>query len=924
VIDGCNPGIRRFFLLLAADRRRELDRFLTGSIVCFTPTDLESIMRTLLNRLRRWQRMRQFERDLAEELETHRLLRQSQLEDAGLATREAEAESRRALGNVRLAREDAREVWVLRWLDEALRDLRHGSRLLLRNPGFSMMAVASLAIGIGANTAIFTLIDAVILRPLPVDAPQQLIVLERINTRGERSNLSYAIFSALRTPDAALSGAFAALDGTYRLEMGRAGRADTETVRVQAVSGEYFQVLGVRPALGRALTSDDDRLGAPEPVAVLSHGCWQRRFGSDPSVLGQRITLKGESVTIIGVAPPQFFGESVGRAPEVWVPLTLEALLGQPGLLTDPRVGWLRAMGRLRPGVSLAQAQESVNLRLAALKLDGGPTGQSLRQVSGIGIEPGSRGLPDTRTKFSRQLGILMAVVAVVLMIACANVANLLLVRGAARSRETAVRLAIGAGRGRLIRQFLTESLLLGAIGGAVGLLVAGWGSQVLLVLASNPSSRLAIDVTPDARILAFTCAVSLATVLLFGFAPAYATARPEIRTGNRSTLMLPRALVVAQVALSLLLMAGAGLFVQTVTNLRSVDLGFAPDGILQTSINPQQAGYPPEQFPEVYRRVLDRVRDAPGLLSVSMSSSGFRTGASRTCCIAIRGHIPEPGEEREVQTMSVTTGYFETMGIPITRGRAFDTRDVDDGDAPKLAIVNEAMVRRFFGGRAAVGERFGWGNPPSAKYDIEIVGIARDAIYGDLRTGSTPLIYFPASAARYLIVRAALPTGQATAMVKSGVQSIDRRLEVDVRTVPELRDHALLLERMVAALSGFFGVVALLLAGIGLYGTVAYVVTRRTKEIAIRVALGAQRGRVVREVFGETMGLALAGAVLGGCAALLGTRLLSSLLFGVSPEDPATLGMSILLLVSVAALAGAIPARRAATIEPIEALRQD
>ena len=706
--------------------------------------------------------------------------------------------------------------------------------------------------------------------------------------------------------------------------MARAGRSDSETVRVQAVSGEYFQVLGVRPALGRALTPDDDRLGKPEPVAVLSYGCWQRRFGSDPSILGQRITLKRESVTIIGVAPPQFFGESVGRAPEMWVPLTLQALLDQPGLLTDPRVGWLRVMGRLQPGASPAQAQESVNHRLAALKTEGGEIGQSLKQVSGIAIEPGSRGLPDTRTKFSQQLGILMAVVAVVLMIACANVANLLLVRGAARSRETAVRLAIGAGRGRLIRQFLTESLLLGSLGGAAGLLVAGWGSQVLLVLASNPSSPLAIDVRPDARVLAFTCGVSLATVLLFGLAPAYAAARPQIKTGGRLALMLPRALVVAQVGLSLLLVAGAGLFVQTLTNLRSVNLGFAPDGILQAAINPQQAGYPREQFPDMYRRVFKRMRETPGLRSVSMSSSGFRTGTSRTCCIAIRGHIPEPGEDREVQTMSVTAGYFETMGIPIVRGRAFSDRDLAGGAAPKTVIVNEAMARRFFSGQPAVGERFGWGNPPDARYDIEIVGVARDAIYGDLRKGTVPLIYVPASEARYVIVRASLPAVQAAGMVRSGVQSVDRRLEVDVRTVPELRDQALLLERMVAALSGFFGIVALLLAGIGLYGTVAYVVTRRTKEIAIRVALGAQRGRVVRDVFGETMGLTLAGAVLGGSAALLGTHLISSLLFGITPEDPATLGLSILLLVGVAALAGAIPARRAARIEPIEALRQE
>ncbi len=803
-------------------------------------------LRIIRKRFQYWINRRQRARDLAEELETHRGLRQSTLERDGLSGGEAEAASRRALGNVTLATEDVREVWITRWVEELSRDLRHGARLLRRSPAFTLVAVLSLSLGIGANTAIFSLMDAVVLKALPVENPDQLVVLARVNPRGGRSNLSYPLFERLRQADQIFSGTFAALDGTYRVEEAQ-GRAE-----VQVVSGEYFQVLGVQMTLGRALMPEDDKRGSSEPVAVISDRFWKRRFGGDTSAIGQRLLMRQTSVTIVGVAPPGFFGESVGRAPDVWVPIAMQPTLNPPALLADASVGWLRVMARLRQGTSLKQAEAGLSSWLQALKTDSGPLGQALVQVSTIAVEPGRRGLSDTRTRFSQQLWILTAVVGVVLLIACANVANLLLVRGAARRHETMIRLAIGAGRGRLIRQFLAESALLGFLGGALGLLLASWGSHFLVLLASGGDNPLAIDVAPNLRIVAFTFSVSLVTVLLFGLAPASVATRHGLEgslrpAAGRPRLMLPRILLVAQVGLSLLLLTGAGLFLQTLRNLRTADLGFAAAQIVQVATNPSGSGYSRDRLPDLYRRILERFDAVSGIRSAALSTSGFRTGSSRTCCIAVEGHVFSRGEEREIQTMSVTPEYFRTMGMPLASGRTFDRGDVSVAtpESPNVAIVNDAMARQYFGTTAVVGRRIGWGDPPAAKLETEIVGVVPNALYGDLRLGARPIIYYPAEGGRYLTVRAALPAASIVALVGREMRAIDPELGVIVRAVPEMLDQSLVLERLLARLSTFFGAVALLLASVGLYGLMAYAVARRTKEIGVCVALGAQRSRV-------------------------------------------------------------------------------
>jgi predicted permease len=885
-------------------------------------------MRRFFHRLTYWLRRAKLERDLAEEIEIHRALRQERLEESGMAPAEASDASRRALGNVTLAREDVRDLWVFRWLDELARDLRHAIRLLRRSSGFTTVAVASLALGIGANTAIFTLVDAVVLKKLPVAQPERLVVLERVNLRGEPSNFSYPLFEAVRAPDRVFAGAFATLDGTYRLNLSRSG-ADADPIYVQPVSGEYFHVLGVQTVLGRPLAASD-ALARDEHVGVMSYALWQRRFAGDPSVVGRRIVVKGQSIAIVGVARARFYGVAVGHAPDLWVPLTMQPALSPPDLLTDPSVGWLRVMARLQPGATLEQARESLNVRLHGLKADPGPLSQSLRQVGAIAASPGSRGLADTRTQFSQQLWMLMAVVGVVLLIACANVANLLLARAAARRRETAIRLAIGAGRGRLVRQFLTESVLLAGIGGTLGLLLGSWGSHLLLALASDGSGQLSIDVAPDVRVLAFTLAISLGTVLVFGLAPANAAARQDVNASLKETIVPPRLavpglLVIAQVALSLLLLTGAGLFLQTLRNLRTLDLGFVPDEIVQIATRPDAAGYRREQLAALYRQLVDRLSAAPGIRSASIATSGFATGVARTCCIAIEGRLPEPGEERRVRTIGVSPEYFQTMGLPIVHGRPFTAGDlVPFPQSARVAIINEAMAQYYFGTEAAVGRRFGWGDPPAAKYPFEVVGVARNAVYGRLRDGSWPVIYFPGETGPHLIVRAGLPAGAIAATIRRELQAVDRSLEAEVATIPQLLNESVVLERLLATLSGFFGALATLLAGIGIYGLLSYAVARRTREIGIRIALGAQQKRVVRDIFGDTLSLLVPGVALGVCASLALTWLTASLLFGVAPRDVTSLAAAVLVLAATATLATALPARRAALVEPTIALRHE
>jgi predicted permease len=814
-------------------------------------------------------------------------------------------------------------------------DLRFGMRLLRKHKGFTAVAVLSLALGIGANTAIFSLVDVVLLRLLPVKSPEQLVVIENFGqyTGPGPTNFSHPMFEQIRARTQVFSGVFAFMDGTRsRVEVaGHGFGKGTEQAEVQDVSGEYFQVLGVNAIAGRTLTVADNQTPGAHPVAVLSYRFWQRSFAGDASVIGKNITLKGHSFTIIGVTPPGFFGESLGQAPDIWVPLMMQPTLDRGhSYLSDPNTGWLRIMARLRPGISEEQAQAALTTLLGQIKSD---SGNLASWISRIGLSPGGQGLSKFRNSYAKPLRVLMAVVGLVLLIACANVANLLLARATARQREVAVRLAIGAGRFRLIRQFLTESLLLAAAGGVLGLFFAWWGSSILLVLVSGDATPIPIDVTPNIRILGFTIAVSLLTAILFGLAPALIATRQNINTALKATslarprLSLTRPLVVAQVALSLLLLTGAGLLVKTLHNLRTMDLGFAVENVVQAHINPQ--GYKPEQLADLNRRMLERLNSAPGIRSASIAGSGFRTGSSTTCCIAVEGYAHRPDEDRQVQTLGVTPGYFRTMGLPLLRGRDFTPQEIEAGPGSgsrRVAIINEAMARRYFGEANPLGRRFGWGNlSQQINYDHEIVGVARDANYGDLREKARPLIYRPNQNGTLLVVRGMGSGVSLPATIRREIEAVDKSLEIlAVGSLSQALDEALVQERLLAKLAGFFSLLALLLACIGLYAMMSYDVTRRTQEIGIRIALGAQAGDVLRLVLRETMLLVAIGLMIGLAAAAATTRFIESLLFGLTATDPLTIALATLLLLAVAAASGWLPARRAARVDPLVALRDE
>jgi predicted permease len=893
-------------------------------------------LRILFRRLAHWLRREQLERDLAEELETHRSLRQAHLEESGMPAGQAAQASHRALGNITLAHEDVHEIWVWRRLEEVVQDLCHGVRLLRRSPGFTSVAVLSLAVGIGANTAIFTLVDAVVLKTLPVEEPEQLVVLERVNTRGERSNMPYQLFEALRAPDQNFSGVFAALDGTYRLEMaGQGSGVETDPVRVQAVSGEYFQVLGVRAAVGRTLTVNDDQMFGSEPVAVLSYGFWRRRFAGDLSVIGQRVTVKGQSIAIIGVAPAPFFGEFVGRVPDLWVPLALQPALDPPDVLKDPRVGWLRVMARLQPGTDLRQAQESLNVRLHNLKTDSGPFGQSLRSVGAIALSPGSQGLSDTRTRFSKQLLILMAVVGVVLLIACANVANLLLVRGAARSRETAIRLAIGAGRGRLVRQLVVESGALALVGAVAGLV----GVRFLLLAAQRVPQGVVpglehLSISP--RVLAFSLGATMLTTLVAGLVPALRASGVDIQTtlkragrsgSSHGSHRLRELLVVSQVALAMLLLVGGSLMIRSVVRLTRADIGLVTEHVWTVPLSLPSSRYPEEwQQNRFYNVVAGRIAALPGIRAVGATAIEPYSGANLVNDVTPEERAAEYSSAGYLQAewRIVSPGYFEASGVPLLRGRDFSALDREDG-AP-VAIVSRTLADRLWPGQDAVGKRLFWGGTDGTPRTV--VGVAGD-ISDVAVQRQTPMMFlstrqfvWPAMA---LIVRAERDIPDIAAQIRRAVWAEDAGLPVPiVRPLADSRSRAIATPRLGAMILGLFAGVAVTLALVGLYGVLSYAVVERTREIGIRMALGAQPGAVVGLLVRKGIRLAILGIVLGLGSAMALAPLMQEMLYRTTAADPAVLALAPLALAAVAALAAFVPARRAARVDPVMAFRSE
>jgi predicted permease len=896
-------------------------------------------------RLRSLFRRRQVEQELDEELRYH-LERQIEEHIAkGMTPEEARYTAMGAMGGIERRKEECRDMRRVRLIEELVQDLRYGLRTLRKSPGFTAVAVFSLALGIGANTAIFSLVDPILFRPLPVKDPEQLVVLSPVNQRGERGHwFTYSMYEQLRARTQVFSGIFVTNSVRSTDMVGPELENQTEKARLQLVSGEYFQVLGVNAIHGRTLTPADNQIPGAHPVAVLSYRYWKHRFAGDVSVIGKVITLKKQPLTIIGVTTPEFFGAEWGDESDIWAPIMMaNTLEWRPTDLSEVDIVM---MARLQSDVREEKAQAALDIVLGQIRSEPGDLGRKTGD-SKILLSPGLQGIMGTRTWLSKPLRILMAVVGLVLLIACANVANLLLARAARRAPEVAIRLTIGAGRFRLIRQFLTESALLAAAGAVLGLLFAWWGCRAILALMSewdtsgDTSIAIGVGVISDARILGFTIAVSFLTTLLFGLAPALIATRQDLNTAlkapapprlPRSRLSLSRSLVIAQVALSLLLLTGAGLLVQTLRNYHA-RIGFPAEQIVHFGINLQAHGYQPEQL-------LERLKSLPGVRSATAEAWWDMHWKSQACCIAVDGYDRRPDEDRTIQTKHVRPGYFQTIGLPLLHGRDFTPQEISSEPEKfaRVAIIDETLARHYFGTASPLGKRLGWGDPhlgtarllPGRRFDrsdprqFEIIGVAKDAVYSYLHDKTRPIIYFPGRDVERFVVRAAGLGAPLVAMIRRELQAFDKNLAPDIQVADQRLDNDLFLERLLAKLSSFFALLALLLACVGLYGVLSYDVARRTHEIGIRMALGAQRRDVVGLFMRETMLLVVIGVIIGLSASLGATRFIASRLYGLTPNDPLTIALASLLLLTVAALAGYLPARRAARVDPMVALRHD
>jgi predicted permease len=901
-----------------------------------------------MNIWRFWTRRRGREADLERELRSYIDAEVEEQQEAGVAAEEAVYAARRVLGNTAQIKEEVRAMWGRKSFEVFLQDVRYGLRALRRSPGLTTIAVLSLALGIGANTAIFSLINAVMLRELPVNKPGQLVLLGTGRAAGStddfaRTSLySYPFYREMRQKNQVFSAVSAVLSLTFNSMHGAVnGSGSLEPMDVQLVSGTYFSMLGVEPILGRAFTRADDEPAGGHPIAVISHSWWKRRFALDPSVLGKTVTLGSTVYTIVGVTPPEFFGTTVGQSPNLWIPLSMEKQVS-PGWngLADKSFQSLYILGRLKPGVTVTQAHANVNLLAKQIWHEfAGPVLTKEQQIAlkraNIQLTPAARGLSRLRFQFSLALQILMAVVGLVLLIACANIANLLLARATTRQREIAVRMAIGAGRTRLIQQMLTESLLMASFGGVLGVAFAWWASEALLAMVSSGPQPLPLSVAPDGRVLLFTFLVSLITALLFGAVPALRATRidltPALKEGRgmaavTSASRLSKGLIVSQVALSLLLLMAAGLFLRTLVNLDNVNTGFNKQNVLLFGIDPVDVGYKLDaRLTSLYQKIEERVSDEPGVRAASISFFTFNQGASDGP-VEVEGRNLPASVDNDVIHNVVGPGYFATMGIPLLLGRVFTSHDT--ATSPKVAVINETMAREFFPGGSPLGRRFGL--DPKHSSDVEVVGVVKDAKYISLREEQWPAAYYPYSQhiGPYYYdfeVRYSGDPKTITAEVRRAVGEVDHNLPLTYNdTLAQQVDRSITSQSLIARLSAFFGLLAVFLACIGLYGLMSYAITRRTSEIGIRMALGAGRSSVLWMVMRESLTLAMVGIAIGVPAVLAADRLVSKMLFGISPSDPLSMAGAAALLVLFAMLAGFLPARRAARVDPMVALRYE
>ncbi len=854
------------------------------------------------------------------------------------------SQSSGSFGNPTLIAERMRDAGTLTWLETCLQDIRYGFRQLLKSPVLLAVAVLSLALGIGANTAIFTLIDAVMLQLLPVRDPSSLVLFSDGASEGTSNGdllgdaISYPFYQDLRAHNDSFQDLCAFRQGEDSVTMHVEGEPDTHVgyASVHLVSGNYFGVLGVQAAAGRLLRDSDD-IPDSAPVAVMTYSLWKNRFHLDPDILGKSVILNGTAFTVAGVADASFFGERIRKSPDFWVPLSFQRqiMTREPSLLRALDFYWLNCLGRLKPGVRLKGAQAAVNAQLHSFYLaqaGGRPTPDTRRKIERvqIALKPGGGGISGLRYRYSKPLRVLMAAVALVLLIACANLATLLLARASARRREFVCRLALGASRARVLRQVLTESVLLSLIGGLAGTLLAWWSVRILvLLLHFDP----VVKVKPDPAVLAFTLALSIATGILFGIVPGWKFSRLDLHLGN-AALARGRArrfggtqvLISMQIALSLCLLVGAGLLTHSLVELEEQDVGFTRNRILLIRTDAHLAGYRPSEYEDLSRDIGDRINRLPGVQSAGIARFSPASGYYSSGNFSIEEYRPNPGKDMRVWDLPVGPRFFATLKIPLILGRAVEARDT--ATSKPVAVVNQTFVNDYFPGTNPLGHHLEHGEPFKAP-GSEIVGVVGDSKFFDLREKPKPMVFYPISQkpaeSFELVVRTAADPRNIAGEVRGVLTQIDSRLPIlEQHTLNDQIENSLQQQKLIATLCSLFGLLALLLASIGIYGTLAYSVAGRTAEIGTRMAIGAQKPHVIALVLRDLVFVLLAGLLVGLVFALGATRWLESFLFGVTPLDPLALSSSFLLIVGIALLAGYLPSRRAANIDPMRALRHE
>ena len=805
-----------------------------------------------------------------------------------------------------------------------LKDLSYGIRMLLKTPAFTLVAVLSLALGIGANTTVFSLLDAVRLRSLPIENPERMVNIATLVKGGEpHMDFSYPLYTGLRDGNQSMSGILAYTETNLGLTAGD----QTERIRGEVVSANYFSVLGVQPSMGSAFAPDDERPGAAR-VAVISDALWHRRLASDPAAVGKVISLNGRSFSVVGVAPRGFVGLLRGMQSDVWLTLPHMAdFEGNPKLMNSRDLSWLLLAGKLKPGTNIQQAQSQLSSLLPGL-YEQDRENFSLQ----VDLTSASGGNRVYVAELSRPLTMLLLAVALILAIACANVASLLLARAKARGKEIGIRLALGASRARIVRQLLTESILLALAGGALGLLMALWGSALASTLRTSETAELAIDASPNMRVMLFTVVVSMLTVLLFGIIPALRASKldlvPILKDSTTTTPVYRRGpslhslLVVTQVTLSLVLLAGAGLFLRSLWKLQAIDKGFKGDNVLAMSLNMELQGYDRVRGASFYPAVLENLSSLPGVQSVSLASALPVTAGGSRVQLSANETRPAVNEEISMDIVSISPRFFETTGLPLLRGRDF--RQIDNEKSTQVMIVNDTMAKKFWPDSDPVGRTFNEGQTT-----FEVVGVARDTKYRNLREAPRMTFYQPLAQSyrpsMNLLVRTGGEPSQIMPSVRARLKTIEPALTVfNIRTLFEHVGGSLYVERMESLLLTVFGALALTLTAIGIYGVVTYSVAQRTREVGIRMALGAQKKDVLKMVLAQGVALVAWGAVIGLIACYWLSRLVSSQLYGVSAYDPATLISVVVVLIVVALLATYIPARRATKVDPLVALRYE